>query len=672
MNETQRLQPVPRLYPQPHPMARAGQVPGEFRQQIGSTIKRLEVEEAKESELYDMPLRDVATMLQKLANAEYVQRVMALKMGEREAGAKKQKDPAAPEPVGDKKSRKLEWKAGFRGNKFETVDVDKSRFKRRKLSPSENPAEASKTKQFLVTREIGELESLAASLDRAADATEALAHFKYVLKQNTELVASTWVEGATELKLMDQMLLSLILDKFKAHMYVLISHWLYQEYNLHISRHSQVCFVRYGYIINDFCNAVETKSTDELAKSMDSWYTFVWTLPLITERILQHVYAMCIKDDSKSISEVPLRLLKDLVLSPAHKENVSQKALEKLLQLTTYQKDAVKLKAIKLLAPELYNMPKYKEPITKFAVESFTRLVELNGDEDENTIKCYFGLMLRIAADEPAILVPVMQHFAGLKGNCRTVFLLKCKQLFEKCLPPTKAKVQELFEAATPEGAPVLQVYVDTFKNTSFPGPLKQSLISLAKRLDKYELVQPLIPQISQIEIDRNELLEWVGRSKFEGKREFIHGLVLNISKSTDYCNKLKKILARFHTCESTLNFGAKLVESIDICIDRKDLFELGDVVFPALYELAQMDQVSYLLPRTLLKVSIVYPHAVAECLKIIGQLLEKKKVEGRAELEYGLVQYLKKFAEAVKANMSVFPETSWDWVRHAAEDERK
>ena len=669
MSDQGRLKPMSRLMQpsanNPYSMSAPSSWIIEFKQQIKASLEKHEVEEKKVDKVYNPPpLKDSLTLFQKIANAEYLQKISAMKAG---TGATSAGDSVKGKRLAKKDSKQ-----------HETVKVDKEKIKRRKL---EADPDTTKTKQYLVTKELNELEILSNELDKTADPESVLTHFKYILKRNCELVSLMPCDksGAAALRPMDMMLLNMILNKFKAHMYILISHWLYQEYNLYLSRNTQTCLLNYEDIVNEFCNKLEHKASDELVKSVEDWYNFIWTLPYLTKRVYQNIYTMCIKEDPKGalepFSTVPLRLLKDLIMSPAHKEAVNHKALKELLRLSIDVKDSVKLKAIKMLSPELYAISKYKEMIKEFAFESFAKLKEFKGTEDDNAIKSLIGLLLRISADEPKALLGAMKNFSVLKDKMKIVILGQCKKMFEKCWPLNKEGIKEVFEETPAEGVQIVQVYVEVYKNTSFPGPLKQALITLAKKISNYELLQPLIPQISQIEIDKNELIEFAAKAKYPGKRDFIYGLVQNMSKSTDYWEKFRKILIRLHTCEVppsiskevVTNILSNIVETVDLCIDKKELFQLNDVVLPALNELAKRDKVPILLPRTLIKVTTSHPMAITECLKIIKVLLERKNLDENTL--YGLKQYLLKYPAIVEEHLSMFSAESAKWIHEAIEN---
>jgi len=629
----------------------------EFKQQLTNSIGKHEIEEINSKENNSqMPLKDSLTLFQKLANAEYLQKVISLKSGTLDKNNQ-------ISTVNGKRALKREQK------QYEILKIDKEKLKRHKI---ETELDVPKVKQLLEDKELFELNKLAKELEKNIEIIneDGIAHFKYILKRNSELASVTLNSakiGTASLREIDMKLLKLILTQYRQHMYTLVSFWLYQEYNLSLTRTNPICFHRYEDILKEFFNSIESMAAEELFKNIEEWANFINTLPFLTKSVYQNIYAMCTKDDPKLQPEpfytIPLKLLKDLILSSAHKETVNQKALKKLLRLTVEQKDSIKLQAIKIISPEFYKIPKFTKTIFDFAVESFTKLKEFKGTEDENAIKNQIGLLLRISAEDPKILIPAMQIFGNLKDNAKRIILIQCKKMFEKCWPPTKEELKDVFIEMPPAGISLIQIYVDVYKNVSFPGPLKQSLISLAKKIQNYEILQNLIPQISQIEIDKNELIESAAKAKYPRKKEFIHGLVQNIAKSTDYCEKLKKILTKLHLCDKETDVGIYLniVETIDICIDKKELFQLNEVVLPTLADLAKREKVSLLLPRTLVKVTIIYPNAIIECLKIVKILLERKPLD--INIEYGLKQYLTKNATAVRENIWIFLADQQDWI---------
>lgn len=628
---------------------RANSQLSEFTQQISISLNKHKTEEIRVNEYpysvnkagAEMSLKDQRTFFQKLANAEYLQKVAALR---RRSGFELRGKRPAPKVTGQ----------------HEAVHVDRERIKHRKL---EAPHDQKKTCEFLIAKELAELEVIALEIEKQKDDAQLIEYFNLLIKRNGGLIG---VESRTEvLTSIDMKLLNLILNKFKTRMYILISHWVYQEYNLYLTTSINIYKSRYETILSEFSTALENKSSEELVKSMEEWYNYVWCLPLLTEGVFQNIYSMCIKEDAKNGNEpsfsVPLRLLMDLIMSPGHKEEVRQKALKKLLKLSTYPKGVIKIKAIKILSPELYSDPTCKEPIGTFALESFEKLKEFKGTEDENAVISQIGLLLRLSADDPEILLSGIKKFPLVNPAVKGLVLVQYKKMFEKCWNPSREELKEVFEEVSGPSAQIVQTYVEAYKSTSFPGPLKKTLITLAKNLSNYQLLQPLIPQISQIEIDSNNLIESAAIAECSGKLEFIFGLIQNMSKSINYCEKFRKILTQLH--EFDLSIGKNVVEVIDMCIEKKDLFELNDIVLPTLIELAKRDKVPVLLPRTILKVSLVYPKKVVACLKIIKILLEKEVWKSN-ELGYGISQFLKKFGPIVKANIDIFSGESGNWVR--------
>lgn len=645
MSEFNRYQQYP---PPSKSISRASAHPFDFKELISASLNKHKTEEIRVNEhpyssnktSAEMTLRDQQRLLQKLANAEYLQKVASLR--KRPGLETKGKRPASKT-----------------AGQHETIHVDKELIKRRKLEP---PADSAKTREFLTSRELAQLEAMATEVEKREDDSMLLEYFGLLLKRNCGLVGVGRGELLTRV---DMKMLNLILNKFKAHMYILISNWVYQEYNLYLTTSIPVYYSRYKDILKEFSNAIEDKASEELGKSMEGWYSYVWSLPYITSRVFENIYTMCIKEDPKNAIEpffdVPLRLLKDLIMSRGHKEEVKQKTLSELLRLSTCPKDAVKVRAIKMLAPELYADPKCRDVIGKYALESFGKLKEARGMEDENAVNCQIGLLLRISAEDPQMLLDGIKKFGVVNAGVRNMVLGQYRRMFEKCWNPNREELQKVFEEVPKESAQVVQTYVEAYKNTSFPGALKKSLIGLAKKLSNYQLLQPLIPQISQSEIDANELIKSAACAECPGKLEFIYGLVQNMSKSTNYCEKFRKTLTQLH--EFTLPIGKNVVEVIDMCIDKRDLFELDDVILPTLTELAERDEVPVLLPRTLIKVSAVYPRKVVACLNIIKILLDKEMWKVNA-IAYGIVQYLQKYESAVRAHMEFFDGECADWVR--------
>jgi len=617
-----------------------------FKQQISISFNLHKEEERRMNELphssnkgsTEMSNKDQLTLFQKLVNAEYLQSVALLR---RKTGLESRGKRPASKNTGQ----------------HEIVHVDKDRIKRRKL---EQAPDQSKTREFLADKEVAELEEMGLEIEKREDDTLLIEYFNLLLKRNGMLIGMR--ERKESLTRIDMKLLKLILNNFKAHMYILISDWVYQEYNLSLI--NSIYPTRYENIIEEFSNAIEYKTSDELAKSMEGWYNYIWNLPYFTDRVFHNIYAMCIKEDPKNAIEpffaVPLQLLKDLITSPGHKEEVKQKALRRLLKLSTYPKGIIKIKAIKILSPELYADVTCKETIAAFALENFENLKDFKGNEDDNTVNSQIGLMIRISAEDPQMLLSGIKKFPVINQNVKGLVLAQYKKMFEKCWNPNKEELKEVFEEVPRESVQIVQMYVEVYKNTSFPGTLKKSLITLAKKLSNYQLLQPLIPQISQIEIDSNKLIESAAIAESSGKLEFINGLVQNMSKSINYCDKFRTILTKLH--EFDLPLGKNVVEVIDMCIDRKELFELDDVVLPTLIELTKRSKIPFLLPRTLVKVSIVYPKKITACLNIVKILLEEDIWE-KKDIMYGIEQYIKKFEPGVRENIGMFNDKAAAWI---------
>ena len=622
-----------------------------LKQQLLSSMKKQSAEETRSNEARTpMSLNDQLCLFQKLANAEYLQRVAILRK----------------KPNLELSGKRLHSKIM---DQHESIHIDKDSIKRKKLDTIIEPI---KVRQFLIDKELEELENISLKAEKYGEEKELLSHFKLLLRRNCQITGLIESKNkAVALRDIDMKLLKMILNKFKTHMYTLISNWLYEEYNLFLACNMPIYMRRYEDIIQEFCNLIEENSSDELVKSMENWYNFIWTLPYYTKRVFQNIYKMCIMDDPKNCIEpfytIPFRLLKDLIMSSGHLEIVQEKALHRLLKLSTYIKNPIKLKAIKMISPELYSDPKLKNKIKDFALKSFEELKDFKGNEDETEINSQIGLALRLSAEDSEVLLGGIKRFPLAKDNAKVTIISQYKKLFSKCWKPDREELKDVFSQVELPSAVLVQTYVEAYKGVSFPSSLKEVLITLAKKISNYELLQPLIPQISQIEIDKNELIECAAISSCIGKVDFIYGLLQNIAKSTNYCEKFSQVLFILHNYDLTQSCNA--VDVIDMCISKKDLFQLNEVVLPTLNKLANLPKVPIIIPRTLMKVSCVYPGKVIECLKIINILLERKAWEIPA-ISFGLKHYFKKFVSTVNENINVFSPQNAEWVRKSLSEE--
>ena len=608
----------------------------EMKVKIRDAVRSLEALLEKEKDKATcLPIGDTFILLQKLANAEYIAKTRRLSKRDgmrthydAEANVLKRHDSMFD--FMEEKQDPMARKRPMEEQPHNLLEIDKEQVKRRKLGVSDDADCLRKTKAALQEKEIVEHEYLAGT-------PEGLFFLRYILKRNVGLVAqmprTDLGAGSNTLRPTDVRLLNLILNKCKPQMYPLVSHWLYLEYNLHLSRGPGPGSIRYDYLLNDFCNAIEAKPLDELLPNLEAWYHFVWSLPKFTERVFTHIAAMCamISDPQPSAGPpaVPLqlKLVKDLILSPGHQPTIEHRALHILLTLTTHQKDPVKLSAIKLLVPELYASARHKQRIEDFAVESFNRLAKFRGDEGEEATKCHIGLLLRLASVNSKLLQWVFGGFGQLRDNCKAVLLGKCRQLFAKCLAPGKRDVQDLLRNASASALPLVQAYVDLHKSQPLAGALKQALIEVAKSNCAFDILLPLIPQLSQREIDQNKLVESVAKTAYPSKKEFLYGIVQNICKSTTYNDKLKDIFKRVlvNDPDASENVYRPLAESINICLEKKEIFGINDVLLPALRELAQAERTPSLLPYALLKLSRMYPNYLEACVAIVQTLIERE-----------------------------------------------
>ena len=170
-------------------------------------------------------------------------------------------------------------------------------------------------------------------------------------------------------------------------------------------------------------------------------------------------------------------------MSSGHLEIVQEKALHRLLKLSTYIKNPIKLKAIKMISPELYSDPKLKNKIKDFALKSFEELKDFKGNEDETEINSQIGLTLRLSAEDSEVLLGGIKRFPLAKDNAKVTIISQYKKLFSKCWKPDREELRDVFSQVELPSAVLVQTYVEAYKGVSFPSSLKEVLITLAKKI---------------------------------------------------------------------------------------------------------------------------------------------------------------------------------------------
>ncbi len=207
-----------------------------------------------------MPISDIMTLVQKMTNADYLQKVTKLKRASDQLVLTKRDSML---DLGAEEKSYKKFGAGKRGmlvvETTEIGELDKEKIKKRKIEVEiEGKKEKDKQNTWLAERQLAELES---------GKEECMSQIAYFIKANSLVMANvpskTGLAGGTVLTQTDIKLLGLIINKHPAQMYHLISLWLYQEYHLYLSLNSEFCLTRYEHILSEFFNSVEAKSNED-------------------------------------------------------------------------------------------------------------------------------------------------------------------------------------------------------------------------------------------------------------------------------------------------------------------------------------------------------------------------------------------------------------------------
>ncbi len=340
---------------------------------------------------------------------------------------------------------------------------------------------------------------------------------------------------------------------------------------------------------------------------------------------------------------LPYKLLTELVTSQSHHESIVHKALCTLLALCTSPRDSVKCTAIKLVSPDLYKIEKFHKVIEDFAIENFRKMQNFSGEEAEDPIKCATTLLFRLIAESPALLSNIFDAFGCVRDNCQRHLMERCKALFRSYISPTNPELHRQFLRVTKDSLPLLHTFVEIYKIRPMPGPMKQTIIEIATRLPAFSLLLPLLPQLSVTEIEEHNLLISIAICETPNRKDLIYGIASLYCKMTDYTEKLKEMLIKLlkYDLQVESKIWKYLAESIDACIEKRDLFALSSVVLPAMTDLVHEQKVPNLLPRTLITLAEWYPKNIVDFMNLVRVLIDKKIWESRNHW-FGIERFLR------------------------------
>lgn len=406
--------------------------------------------------------------------------------------------------------------------------------------------------------------------------------------------------------------------------------WLYQEYNLYLTRYPTGSLDSYDECLIGLLSGLQEKPDQK-----DGIFTkVVLEAPLITESALEVIRKYC-EDESRTY--LGMSTLRDLIFKrPARQFQY----LHVLLDLSSHEKDKVRQQAL-LFIKRMYEKDQLREYVEKFALNYLQLLVHPNppsvlfgADKDtevaapwtEETIKqclyLYLALLPQnhklihelasvyteaIADIKRTVLRVIEQPIRGMGMNSPELLLL-----VENCPKGAETLVTRCLHSLTDKVPPspelvkrVRDLYHKRLPDVRF-------LIPVLNGLEKKEVIQALPKLIKLNPIVVKEVFNrLLGTQHGEG-----NSAVSPLNPG--------ELLIALHNIDSTKCDMKSIIKATNLCFAERNVYT-SEVLAVVMQQLMEQNPLPMLLMRTVIQSLTMYPRLGGFVMNILSRLILKQ-----------------------------------------------
>ncbi|NXF42082.1 SYMPK protein, partial [Nyctibius bracteatus] len=406
--------------------------------------------------------------------------------------------------------------------------------------------------------------------------------------------------------------------------------WLFQEYNLHLSRLPAGSLERY-----DECLIGLLAGLQEKPDQKDGIFTkVVLEAPLITESALEVIRKYC-EDESRAY--LGMSTLRDLIFKrPARKFQY----LHVLLDLSSHEKDKVRQQAL-LFIKLMYEKDQLREYVEKFALNYLQLLVHPNppsvlfgADKDtevaapwtEETIKQCLYLYLALLPHNHKLIHELASVYTEAIADIKRTVLRVIEQPI-RGMGMNSPELLLLVENC-PKGAETLVtrcLHSLTDKVPPSPELVKRVRDLYHKRLPDVRFLIPVLNGLEKKEVIL-ALPKLIKLNPIVVKEVFNRLLGTQHGDGASTVSPLNpgELLIALHNIDSSKCDMKSIIKATNLCFAERNVYT-SEVLAVVLQQLMEQSPLPMLLMRTVIQALTMYPRLGGFVMNILSRLIMKQ-----------------------------------------------